>query len=52
MRLGANEPYNNPKLLHTSNQHENPFDRVVIAGDSANNFGLNYDREKDKDGCI
>ena len=41
-----------PLGLHTTiyfdYQHQNPLDTIVIAGDSDNNFDLNYDREKYK----
>jgi hypothetical protein len=35
--------------IYTDSQHQNPLNRVVPAGDSDNNFGLVYDREKYKD---
>ena len=37
------------QYIYTDSQHQNPLNRVVTAGDSDNNFGLNYDREKYKE---
>ena len=37
------------QYIYTDSQHQNPLNRVVTAGDSANNFGLEYDKEKYKE---
>ena len=35
------------QYIYTDSQHQNPLNRIAIAGD--NNFGLNYDKEKYKE---
>ena len=37
------------QYIYTDSQHQNPLNRVVTAGDSDNNFGLEYDKEKYKE---
>ena len=37
------------QYVYTDSQHQNPLNRVVTAGASDINFGLNYDREKYKE---
>jgi DNA polymerase elongation subunit (family B) len=37
------------QYIYTDPQHQNPLNRVVPVGDSIDNFGPNYDREKYKD---
>src|SRR6476620_8316398 len=35
--------------IYTDSQHQNPLNKVVPIGDSNDDFGPNYDREKYKD---
>ena len=37
------------QYIYTDSEHQNPLNRVVPIGDSDNNFGLNYDKEKYKE---
>jgi DNA polymerase elongation subunit (family B) len=37
------------EYVYTDSQNQNPLNRVVTAGDSVNNFGLEYDGEKYKE---
>jgi len=37
------------QYIYTDSQHQNPLNRVVIAGDSYNNSGLEYDKVKYKE---
>ena len=37
------------QYIYADYQHQNPLNRVAPIGDSDNNFGLNYDKEKYKE---
>ena len=37
------------QYIYTNVEHQNPLNRIVTPGDSYNNFGLEYDREKYKE---
>jgi hypothetical protein len=37
------------QYVYTNSQHQNPLNRVVPIGDSNEDFGPNYDREKYKE---
>jgi hypothetical protein len=40
------------QYIYIDSQHQNPLNRVVTAGISDNNFGLDYDRENTKKCCL
>ena len=37
------------QYIYTNNEHQNPLSRVVTAGNSYDNSGLEYDKEKYKE---